>query len=64
MKIVTGRYIYRTVLAFVSVMIILWVPVIGQVPITSATYFQNFNELANSGTGSTCLLYTSDAADE
>lgn len=53
MKIVTGRYIYRTVLAFVSVMIILWVPAIGQVPITSATYFQNFNELANSGTGST-----------
>jgi len=49
MGIVTGRYTYRILLALMSVMVLLWVPVSGQISITSATYFQDFNTLVNTG---------------
>ena len=49
MRIVTGRYIYHFVLALMSAMVLLWVPACGQISITSATYFQDFNTLINTG---------------
>lgn len=49
MGIVAGRYTYRILLALMSVMVLLWVPVRGQISITSATYFQDFNTLVNTG---------------
>jgi len=49
MGIVTGRYTYRILLALMSVMVLLWVPASGQISITSATYFQDFNTLVNTG---------------
>ena len=49
MGIVTGGYTYRILLALMSVMVLLWVPASGQISITSATYFQDFNSLINAG---------------
>jgi len=49
MGIVTGRYTYRILFALMSVMVLLWVPASGQISITSATYFQDFNTLENAG---------------
>lgn len=50
MRIVEGRYIYRTLIALMSVTVLVWIPAKGQISITSATYYQNFNDLTNSGT--------------
>jgi len=52
MRIVTGRYTYRILLALISVMGLLCVPGKGQIPITSATYFQDFNTLASTSSSS------------
>ncbi|NEW81515.1 MAG: hypothetical protein GZ094_04010 [Mariniphaga sp.] len=49
MGIATGQYNYRILLALISVMVLLWVPARGQISITSATYFQDFNTLVNTG---------------
>jgi len=56
MGIVTGRYTYRILLALMSVMVLLWVPASGQISITSATYFQDFNGLANTDSSGTVPL--------
>jgi len=50
MGIVTGRYTFRTLLAFMSVMVLSLTSARGQISITSATYFQDFNTLVNTGT--------------
>ena len=56
MRIVTGRNTYRTIITLVSVTVLLWMPASGQISITSATYFQDFNGLANTDTSGTVPL--------